>query len=263
MTYRPGRSARKMYRHKARYGTAGMSKRQLRALRREMDIGVNPRRKKRRNPRSRYYTGRKSTRMAWNPRRRRNPVLMNPRARRNPKRDGSMTKGEVRLQKHAEWLRLIADRGRKATQMLKSMHTVPVASHAAIHEHAEDKVSASTIAKALDGQPAALAKVEEVVEHAEAKFLRQQIADLTMLINSTTDEANALGEADEGMAEELMGQVTKMSKQRKTLKDKATGLGIRTNPRPRSSRRSVLVGTRRYARALAELKAVIRRRPRG
>ncbi len=46
MSYRPGKSARKMYRHKARYGTAGMSKRQLRALAREMDIGVNPKRRR-------------------------------------------------------------------------------------------------------------------------------------------------------------------------------------------------------------------------
>lgn len=368
MSYRPGRSARKMYRHKARYGTAGMSKRQLRALAREMDIGVNPRghrghrskprsrhskrrtysdsvtdrayshpgrsrRDKRQsaqaskhwsmrsrrasptfkrmlaeeaeyrlrhNPRVRYYSGRKSTRTAWN------PVLVNPRRkfgssearaifkaqqadrrlarakhrgdgrraskhigdsmkwldrahayRSNPKRDGSMTKGEKRLQKHADWLREVADRGRKATMMLKGMRTVPAASHVAMQEHAANKLSEATIEKAMDGEPKAVAKVEQVVEHAEAKFLRQQIADLTMLINSTTEEANSLGEADESMAEELMEQVTKMSKQRKVLKDKATGLGIQTNPRPR--RRTVLIGTRAYARALQNLRTAIRR----
>ncbi len=426
--YRPGKSARKMYRHKDRYGTAGMSRKQLKALAREMDIGVNPhkgrarakariwsryrraygratsrpydkapaghrwnervnklgrlasrtgagqaalrakwrRSNQRRNPKGhrghrsksrsthrrayhlldsegdrvrssfrdsrrdrsatrsrrrairresprdrdtrrydemddrafaqeqlnreyhnpykgRYYSGRKSTRSAWNPRRGRNPFdglhedvvenviggMMNPRRSRrgrrnpvltNPKRDGSQTKGEKRLQKHAEWLRTIADRGRQATAALKAMRSVPTASHVAAQEHAADKVSATVIAKALDGEPAAVEKVADVVEHAEAKFLRQQLADLTMLINSTKEEAESLGEQDEGMAEELMEQVTKMSKQRAALKAKAAGLGIQTNPRRRS--RSVLVGTKRYAKALSALRAAIRHRPR-
>ena len=272
VSYRAGKAARSMYQHKARHGTAGMSMRQLRALRREMDIGVNPRRGRRNPKRARYYQGRKSTRLAWNPSRsksrghrghKRKARGTQGRMRRytaakmrNPKRDGSMTKGEVRLQKHAEWLRTIADRGRKAMEMLKAMRTVPVASHVAIQEHAANKLSEAVIDKAMDGDPKAEAKVAAVVEHAEAKFLHQQIANLTMLINSTKDEADSLGVADEAMAEELMEQVTKMSKQRKALKDKATGLGIQTNPR--RARRTVLIGTRRYASALAELKAALR-----
>ncbi len=393
MTYRPGRSARSMYRHKSRHGTAGMSKRQLRALAREMDIGVNPKRHRghRSKPRSRregrrgytdsesdrsfsyptmsrrdkqyrkmvgkryskrsrrmppsyrrmraseaeyrlrnpldglhedvienvingmvnpykgrYYTGRKSTRSAWNPKgasfeakvraelaearaalsrdsaraysgsrhhslkrrveqleaklaqvsKRRNPVLM------NPKRDGSMTKGEKRLQKHAEWLREIAERGRKATAMLKGMRTVPAASHVAAAEHAADKLNSATIEKAMEGVPAAVAKVETVVEHAEAAFIKSRIHDISELISDLErdiEKADAAGEDAE--AEELMDQKIKLAKQRTDLKAKATGLGIQMNPRPRSRRRTVLVGTRAYARALHDLKAALRRRP--
>ena len=185
---------------------------------------------------------------------RRNPVLT------NPKRDGSQTKGEKRLQKHAEWLRTIAERGRQATAALKSMRSVPVASHVAAQEHAANKLSEAVIEKAMEGVPAAVEKVADVVEHAEAKFLRQQIADLTMLINSTKEEADSLGEQDEMMAQELMDQVAKMAKQRTALKAKATGLGIQTNPRRRA--RTVLVGTHRYAKALRELRSAILRRHR-
>lgn len=425
--YRPGRKSRKMYRHYERYGTAGMSRKQLRALAREMDIGVNPRRGRRdhllkdvhhdaledaltevfTNPRSRYYQGRRFTRSAWNPlscrmskemmfhelkhhasrrrphkqrvaivlstlrkcrlKKRRNPVTLddvlngrvpkstytitsdgeryrvsskyvsyqdlgsgwyfvargvpesdveaviernqarvrwavrdNPKgwarrdhrgfkdggARRNrkiqkmlerhrdnwrrtggrrnpvlmnPKRDGSMTRGEKRLAKHADWLREIADRGRKAAMMLKSLKTVPAASHVAAAEHAAEKLSEAAIERAMDGEPKAVAKVEQVVEHAEAKVIRQRLEDLRILVedlDTQIKEAEAMN--DEALAEELMEQKVKVAKQRTALKQKADGLAIQTNPR----RRTVLVGTRAYAHALAQLKAAIRRGPR-
>lgn len=42
-SYRPRKRAKRMYRHYDRYGTAGMSRRQIQELARESDIGANPR----------------------------------------------------------------------------------------------------------------------------------------------------------------------------------------------------------------------------
>lgn len=331
--YSHGSSVERMYRKLRKYGAQALNRRELKLLRRESDIGVNPRRKCR-NPRyaapwslrgsslrqhwaeqqakratTRRYSRAPTQRYARaNPHRDGRPTkgeqrrarrtgrydfepdygpVYGPRygrrgrsrrnpgpSRRNPKRDGTPTRGELRKVKKSTYLKTIMQRGKDAEAILARIHAVPAASKAAVQE----------LAPAVAVMEAPTPAVVAQVEHAEARFLRSRIDELSILHADLLEQIKDLGDDDVAAddAAALMEQAAKIGKQRGLLKAKAQSLGIMTNPGPRrnpgpghrrggsgrnhghghrgSHGRRVLVGLRAYGVALRRLHSAIRAR---
>lgn len=171
--------------------------------------------------------------------------------RRNPKRDGSPTRGELRKGKYSTYLKTISQRGKDAEAILARVHGVPATSSAAVKEH----VPSASVA-VMDAPPA---KIEAVVEHAEAKHLRSRIDELNILHKDLLAQVNEMGDDDLAAYEvsQLQDQAAKIAKQRGLLRAKAQQLGIMTNPRPRGHRHQVLVGLNAYGQALKRLHQAI------
>jgi hypothetical protein len=275
--YKPGRKAARMYRHYEQHGTAGMTKRQLRALAREMDL-INPgrrhrghRAKNRRHFRIFESTGTHSGRFRY--RRGKHKVdraVGYIHGRRNPKRDGTPTRGEKRAVKREAWLRTVVQRGKDAEAILSRVKSAPVTSLAAVKEHVPEALKVIEQAAPVAVAEAAPA-IAAAVEHQEAAYLKSRISDLNELIadlERDIEKADAAGEDAE--AEDLMEQKVKLVRQKKALKDKADGLGItltnpgrRRNPgRGRRSGRIVLVGLKAYGRALRAYRSALKSKKR-
>jgi len=236
-----GNRVKAMYAHYDKYGTTGMTKRQMRLLAREMDVSsVNPGKRKKSTWAQRSKWTRAADLRAWSKRmnRLRAALFM------NPKRDGLPTRGEMRSTKRSAWLRTIVQRGRDAEAVLNRVKSVPAASAVAVAEHAPAKEAAS------------VAVIEQAVEHAEANMIRSRIDDLSSLIGAVEDEMkDADSMDDDALLEELMEQKIKFAKQRTELKKKAESLNIRTNPR---RGRRVLIGLKAYGRSLKACKRTLR-----
>ena len=170
----------------------------------------------------------------------------NPR-HRNPKRDGSATRHEKRMTKYADYLRQISKRGQDAHSELLRLLGRDGAKAGPDVVHAEPVLKAPKTAT----QEAHPPHYATETTASEEGYVKQRIHEVNLLMEDVQDQMKGLGDADEGLMDELTTQLTKLSKQRKMLKEKLESLMVKTNPRRRRyGRRMNPARARRYKQAL-------------